>query len=705
MSVVELDLLTAVASDADEFTIGSSAISLASHSTTVHTDTELLLRLDEQYGPPQDSSGKAPAVIDHGGVRYGQKFSGSKGYGIRLNGTGGLRIDSYPGVQTNQFTIRAIIHPTKIYGKHVILHKAFEDNMIFSLYISAGELIFEYRNFLNEYTSISSGVYVADDTTYLLGFSFDPAAARFSINGTVTTHSLTGPPSKIYNQAPIYIGFDGSVDHYEGYLDEIEFLSSAIVAFDPISDPLYSTESPYVEFVVPVSAVNFGNTTNINNVKILHLDLEKSQSSTGGLLVSIGRYGSATPRFMSGRESSLKLTSKNFVAYDAPQVVEELNRNITRFTQLLDIPFNEPYLTMRIYFMSDGSQSVTMTSAKLSYVDDFNAVSAGDDKEVIFGTSIRPFSDGGIATGATYPGPVSMNVDGYPYDLPTHAVLSGLGYGGEDISANDYFQYIRALTITADNNLIYPLSASNLLGTGQKSTNLLLSLSAGSHTDFMMLTVRPYWVHVYTRDHKGDTILSTLGDVAPRLTVYDSNDAVIVQDYYLTGDDYLSLIAGTYTFKVEQVDYADQSFEVSVYTDRVVELLVAPPKLRGTRKEYDTSIYVEAIYVDHDIKTIKQYDTPRVTFRIVDPNTALPKNLQGYRVYFRARQKYGVWARAIDRECTVSTEVDGIAYVDLVKSDTSSQGEFVGEVSIVSGNTQLTSLSKILFNVLPSLNV
>jgi hypothetical protein len=221
----------------------------------------------------------------------------------------------------------------------------------------------------------------------------------------------------------------------------------------------------------------------------------------------------------------------------------------------------------------------------------------------------------------------------------------------------------------------------------------------------MMLTVRPYWVHVYTRDHKGDTILSTLGDVAPRLTVYDSNDAVIVQDYYLTGDDYLSLIAGTYTFKVEQVDYADQSFEVSVYTDRVVELLVAPPKLRGTRKEYDTSIYVEAIYVDHDIKTIKQYDTPRVTFRIVDPNTALPKNLQGYRVYFRARQKYGVWARAIDRECTVSTEVDGIAYVDLVKSDTSSQGEFVGEVSIVSGNTQLTSLSKILFNVLPSLNV
>jgi len=700
--IVDLDLSTATPSDSDELLVSDTAVSLVSHESPVQTFTELLLRFEEQYAPPVDSTGKAPAIIDHGGVAYGAVFEGCKGYGIHLDGEGGLRVDGYAGTQNVSFTVTAVIRPEFISGKHVIAHKVFDEKMSWSFCISNAELIFEYRALVpDEIVVIHSGQYVYEDTTYTVGLSIDPSLVRFSVNGTVSSRTISIAPY-INTSGPLYVGFDGQVNNYIGYMDEFEYRSDATAVFAATTVDLYTKATPYVEIDVPVSSLSLGNINNIEKVKLLYLGIQDSAASTGTFLASVGNYSPG--RFLSGREANVGITNTNMVAFDAPQEINEFNRHITRFTQVVTPAFTNEYISLRIYFMSDGRQPLTLTSAKLHFTSLESAVCAGSDKNVLFGSSVRPFSDGGILLGNLWPGQVQMYVDNALFEYPRYDVFSGQNLAAEDIQDNDEFQYVRAITLQADNNLIAPLSASDLIGEGALYKDLSIDLACGSHTEGMVLRVRAPLISVYTRDYKGDTILSTLGDQAPRLTITDENDTVIVSSYYLTGDDEFSLVNGTYTFAIDQVDYADQSFEVIVDGDRDVELLVAPPKLRGTRMTTDANMHVEAFSVSHDLRNIGQASTPRVTFNLTDTDTGLPLTLTGSRVYFMARQKHGAWISLIDRECTISTSDAGVAYVDLTATDTASYGEYVGEVVVVSGESRIVPLSKIYFNIIRGLS-
>jgi len=421
----------------------------------------------------------------------------------------------------------------------------------------------------------------------------------------VATHSIT-TAANVYDSNPMYVGYDGDTDYFVGYMDEIEYWAQATAVFGTQLAYIYTSSMPYVEIDVPVSSLDLGDVNNINNVKLLNVELEKSSSSTGSLGLSLGTY--AADKFISGHEGVAQLTHQAFSTFNSPQCVEEFNRNVTRFTQVMDPAFANEYFTLRIYFFSDGRQPISLTGISVSSIDAGQPISAGSDKTVIFGESIRPFSDGGIHMGASYPGLFSVTRNGAAYEYPAFAGMrTGEAWSGATIDvASVEFQRLRLLSVTANNYLISPDSAADLMGQGQNYSEVELGIESGTSNDSMTLIVRPYYVTVYTRDCVGDVILSTLGDTAPTLTIYDAWDNVIEQDYTLTGTDYFSLFGGTYTFKVEQADYVDQEFEIIVDADRDVEMLIAPPKLRGTRLSDDAVVYVESIRISHDIHTIVQ---------------------------------------------------------------------------------------------------
>jgi hypothetical protein len=161
---------------------------------------------------------------------------------------------------------------------------------------------------------------------------------------------------------------------------------------------------------------------------------------------------------------------------------------------------------------------------------------------------------------------------------------------------------------------------------------------------------------------------------------------IVIDNYTAAeaGSVKLSLIPGDYKLKLTRENNDTYVRYMNITEDTTVTLQGVSEELNPLRR-FSTNV----LDLDIDDTTFASGDTPTLAVRVIDKITQLPKNLTGYTVYFAMKAAYNS-VLMVDRECTITSDINGRAAILLTKEETALVGRYIAEISIEKEGEVLT---------------
>lgn len=644
-----------------DFNISGNAVSIAlkDKEEQVTSNTVFLLKFNESYGVITDSANRIKTSCIHpvNVEQYTLDGAYDSAYSFSEDGSY-IRIDqSRPEMAlVNDIAFTCVISPedaTSLTEQWLCIAKmAGASGPMWALGIRDSKLLFSYFS-INRLVEIE-GPDVLSLVSQKVGFNLVGDTLTLGVNGVEQTTTLTTVLSS--SAAPFYIGYDpvSESGQYQGIIDDAHFYDAASAVFTTPAAAKYSDATPYVDVFDSVSGPFFSPN------KII---IDEKDTSRGQIGIAITGDGGATWNYWDG--AWIQHVSGHFV-----NSVEEANAHLDEFLAIFGSSISQ--FGIRVFLISDGRQFCGVDNVSIVSTDEDHPIRLGQDKQVVFGKSIKPFSDAFTLVRDYVPIENEMALGA---DISLFIGSEEIVFG--DIYYRNVISELRAYSVWADNSLVSP---SDLFGTGELSAEIVYTVSYADDddrvgTDTLTLTIVPRYVTLLVLDRDKVVIPATV-------YVKDENGNIVIGQFDYTQETVLSLLDGTYTAVVSVGGYDDVEITFAVESDRHLTVMFETP-LEVARNLKRADITIEAIIVESDLQSITRGDTPRIEFVIRDRKTFLEKDLNGYQIYFSAVDQYGTGAVVIDKLCTIDTLRKGHAYVDLAESDTATVGRLRCEVSII----------------------
>jgi hypothetical protein len=654
----------------DSFVTSSSLIGLKQITYEIPANTYLYLDEDISKYTVQDLSSSSPAITDvhiNRSVRHSDTASPVTGLFFGFTGSDSyIRVDSYSGIQkTKEFTIRSLI-VIEGANKQVIA----ESPGRFSFFYLAGALYLSFTNIYKE-TKTVLGPSISLDVLHAIGFALDASGVHFGVDGVTTTVTSEDGGGVIDTfvldnlVSPLYIGCTPlAIDGLVGFLGKVQYLSFVNAFSTWLVSDLYPDTSPYFEVALTTPSVATSDNAIACAVKV-----NDSLTDPHNLGFQIS-YNGGTDWYVPLNETPWTPETGTVQAS-----LTTLNRFLGEYKGVITD------LRLRVFVNNDGTSQDSISSIELFYVNDTNPMALIPKESVTFGTR-------------------SEFID--IFYAPTHVTWSGTS------TLSAYVNSITSFSLDVSNYVYSNTSLSNLevLIDGQWADKNDL-IGTGSLSSAAVIYVKDE-TNTVTASIDVNSCVVTIEDLAftgaygqPTVSVYSTDEwphPVVIDSYAEddTGPVEISLTPGNYKFYVVARDGENYVQYRSISENTTIVLQATG--MENSKRIFNTN----ALAVDVNDTTFATGDTPTLYFQITEKEGGLAKDLTGYSVFFAMKTTY-TSSLIVNRQCTITSNADGKATVQLTTSDTADAGRFIGEVSIEKDGEVLTVIPHILLDIIESL--